>query len=120
MAKCKKCGEALPDPAEACPLCGTSPGIETITDLPGSGLKNAQRELKEEIELEREKKSMMEEAECRGCGEVLVGGAEICPKCGFAPGAQTITDLPRANIKEAHRKLKEEIEEIREQRGRGE
>jgi len=120
MANCEKCGESLPDPAGVCPLCGTGPGIETITDLPGAGLKNAHKELKEEIELEREKKSMMEEAECRGCGDTLVKGAEICPKCGLAPGAQTMTDLPRANIKEAHRKLKQEIKEIREQKEREE
>jgi ribosomal protein L32 len=48
-------------------------------------------------------------AKCRDCGEPLPSGIETCPKCGLVGGAETITDLPPADVKGARDKLREEI-----------
>jgi hypothetical protein len=54
-------------------------------------------------------------AKCKECGEPLSRKVDACPKCGVAGGPETITDLPRANLRKAHKQLKEEIKEIRKQ-----
>lgn len=58
---------------------------------------------------------------CKNCGAELKATEkhsheELCPRCGVAPGIETITDLPKANVREAHRKLKNEIKEIKEEK----
>jgi predicted ATP-dependent serine protease len=46
---------------------------------------------------------------CKNCGTEVERIAPVCPSCGEAPGAaETITDLPKANVKEADKKLKAE------------
>ena len=55
-------------------------------------------------------------AKCRDCGEPLPSDNETCPKCGLSGGPEAITDLPPLHLKEAHRQLKKEIKEAREQR----
>jgi RNA polymerase subunit RPABC4/transcription elongation factor Spt4 len=53
-------------------------------------------------------------AKCNNCGEPLHVDAETCPKCGLAGGPETITDLPRADVKGARARLKEDIKDARE------
>ena len=48
---------------------------------------------------------------CKSCGTEMKKGAPACPSCGEAPGmAETITDLPGANVKKARKELLAEIE----------
>jgi RNA polymerase subunit RPABC4/transcription elongation factor Spt4 len=54
-------------------------------------------------------------AECEKCGEDLKGDPEICPACGFNPGTQTITDLPKTKIR--RRKRKEDLGVPKKERG---
>jgi ribosomal protein L32 len=53
-------------------------------------------------------------AKCRKCGEPLVVDTETCPKCGVTGGPETITDLPRADVKDARAKLRRDIKAERE------
>jgi ribosomal protein L32 len=119
MARCKDCGEPIPAPDDPCPKCGLSPGPETLTDMPAPDLKGSRKQLSEEIELGRERDRAVAEAECRECGTLLTTG-NICPKCGVAGGPQTITDMPKSNIREADRQLRKEIKEAREREKRQE
>jgi predicted ATP-dependent serine protease len=51
---------------------------------------------------------------CKSCGTALEKTAPVCPRCGEVPGmAETITDLPKANIKEARKELLAEIGDSR-------
>jgi hypothetical protein len=84
MDTCKNCGAEIKHSAADCPDCGQTGGGQTITDLPGAHTKD---------------KTPMEGDE----GEL-----------GASGGGQTITDLPKVHLREAHRKLKEEIKEARE------
>ena len=120
MAKCRDCGEPLPSDNETCPKCGLNPGPETITDLPKTDVKGARAKLREEIQFERERGEMVSAAECKSCGEPLSHEDEACPKCGLAGGPETITDLPPLHLREAHKQLKKEIKEAREQQKRKE
>lgn len=38
-------------------------------------------------------------AECENCGEETDDPKEICPGCGFNPGPQTVTDLPKGRLR---------------------
>jgi len=51
---------------------------------------------------------------CDKCGGDVAKEIDICPSCGLAPGPQAMSDLPKMSLREAHRKLKEEIREERE------
>jgi len=94
MAKCKSCGTEVKHETETCPSCGQLGGTaQTITDLPGSGVKEGREKLLTEIHEEHLKEKDVE---------------------GVSGGAQTISDLPKVNLREAHKKLKEEIGEARE------
>jgi len=49
-------------------------------------------------------------AKCESCGEEIEKSTPVCPSCGEEPGmAETITDLPGAHVKEAHKELMSEI-----------
>jgi RNA polymerase subunit RPABC4/transcription elongation factor Spt4 len=56
-------------------------------------------------------------AKCRKCGEPLTVDVETCPKCGLAGGAETITDLPKADVKGARAKLRDDIRSDKERQG---
>ena len=114
MAKCKDCGESLPAPDDPCPKCGLSPGPETLTDMPGADVKGTRSRLKEDIAFTREREELISVAECRECGESLPTEADSCPRCGLAPGPETLTDYPRVDFKKARKQLKEEIKEAKE------
>jgi|SRR5665647_963736 len=94
MATCKNCGTEVKHETETCPSCGQLGGTaQTITDLPGSGVKEGRKKLFDEIHEEHLHEEDVE---------------------GVSGGAQTISDLPKVNLREAHKKLKEEIREKRE------
>lgn len=114
MSKCKSCGAPLESPADKCPSCGAAGGAETVTNIP-AGIKEARRELFEEIKGARDRKEKMAEAECRSCGAKMYDDIDTCPSCGEAGGAETI---PPAHIWRAHKQLKAEIKEIREEEKR--
>ena len=105
MEKCEHCGADLIKGGGPISEAGTVGGGQTMTDVPQSGVKSAHKELSKEIKGERERESLIESAE---------GVGEICPKCGMAGGVQTISDMPKLHLREAHRKLKEEIKEAKE------
>lgn len=105
MDKCEHCGADFIKGGGPLAEAGTVGGGETVTDYTGSHAKPEHKKLSEEIKEEREREKMVEGAS---------GRDDICPKCGMAGGPQTISDMPKLNLKEAHRKLKEEIREARE------
>lgn len=113
MRKCESCGGEMSADSENCPSCGVVGGAETVTDLP-SGIKKEMEELREEIRDERKRERLEKEATCRSCGATVYEDLESCPSCGTVGGAETITDLPKLHLREAHRKLKEEIKEAHE------
>ena len=117
MAKCGDCGSDM-GPDDMCPKCGIAGGPQTITDLPGADVKGARRVLMGEISGEKRREEKLKEATCRSCGEKVYPDIDVCPHCGEAGGIETITDLPPVNLRQAHRKLKEEIREAREERKR--
>ena len=130
MKKCRKCGAEITGKdahthEDICPSCGLTGGAQTLTDLPPAGIKKSDRKLKEEIEAKREREQLVAAATCRNCGVEITAPEKhrheevICPSCGLAPGIESMTDLPRANVREAHRKLKAEIKEIKEQKKSG-
>ncbi len=104
MAKCEHCGAELTESGHLLDE-GAAGGGQTITDMPSADVKGARKELIAEIKSEREREARREESS---------GRVNVCPKCGMAGGVQTISDLPRANLREAHRKLKEEIREAKD------
>jgi len=114
MAKCKNCGTEVKHEVELCPSCGTSGGAQTITDLPRANTKGARKELMSEIEDHKTRQANITEASCENCGAALPELEAPCPSCGTSGGAQTISDLPKVNLRAAHKKLKEEIKEARE------
>jgi ribosomal protein L32 len=83
--------------------------------MPAADLKGSRERLKEEIEMDRERERAIAAAECRECGTLLTTGS-VCPKCGVVGGPETITDMPGPHLREAHRQLKKEIKEAREQK----
>jgi ribosomal protein L32 len=111
MAKSKGGNKRAGGPDDICPQCGLVGGAETITDLPGAGTRAARKELLGEIGEERSREEHVLEAEGKSSGDV-------CPHCGYTGGAETITDLPPVHLREAHRKLKAEISEAKEERKR--
>jgi uncharacterized OB-fold protein len=114
LKKCKSCGEEYKKEEPICPKCGEVGGPQAITDLPGSGVKEARKELLGEIKETQKTKEKMLEASCRSCGTKVYENLDVCPSCGEAGGIQAITDLPKLHLREAHRKLKEEIREAKE------
>lgn len=48
-------------------------------------------------------------ADCEECGKAMDPGDEICPACGYAPGPQTVTDMPKTKIWKRKKKT-EDIE----------
>ena len=114
MAKCKSCGVEVKHDVDLCPSCGTSETAQTITDLPGANTKAARKELFGEIKDQKTREANISGASCQNCGTDLPEVDAPCPSCGLSGGAQTISDLPRLHLREAHQKLKEEIKEARE------
>lgn len=45
-------------------------------------------------------------AECENCGEPIRKPVSICPKCGYNPGPETITDMFPARKRAKRRKKK--------------
>lgn len=119
MAKCKDCGTEYEKDAPICPTCGMNPSVQTLTDLPGADIKGANRELRKGIKETREHREELLEATCRSCGAKVYKELDPCPNCGAAGGAQTITDLPKVHLREAHKKLKEEIREAKRKKSEG-
>lgn len=114
MRKCKSCGTEYEKKQELCPKCGIGPGPQTITDMPSANIKGNRAELISDIKDAGDRESKVEAASCKSCGTPVSHGDEWCPDCGKGGGSQTITDMPRVNLKEAHKKLKEDIKEARE------
>jgi uncharacterized OB-fold protein len=115
MAKCKNCGTEVKHEVETCPSCGQLGGTaQTITDLPGADLKGERKKLFAEIREEKAPEGLISGASCESCGTKLTEEDAACPSCGMSGGAQTISDLPKVNLRAAHKKLKEEIREARE------
>jgi uncharacterized OB-fold protein len=48
-------------------------------------------------------------AECKDCGKPLPTDADLCPHCGDTPGAEAMTEMPGAKVKESDHKLRDEI-----------
>lgn len=130
MRKCKDCGAEITGSEahrheDICPSCGLAGGAQAITDLPPASIKKSDRILKEEIEAKREGEQLVAAATCRNCGAEVTGlethrHDDACPSCGLAGGIAAMTDLPPASIRQAQKKLKAEIKEIKEQKKRGE
>lgn len=116
MRKCKSCGTEYEKKHNLCPKCGIAPGPQALTDLQPADLKAAGARRREEAKEARERRANVEEASCRSCGAPVGKSDEWCPDCGKGGGPQTITDLPSVHLREAHRKLKEEIREAKEKR----
>lgn len=105
MKKCEHCGAELIEGGGPFAEPGTVGGGETITDMNPSHVKGEHAQLSEEIKDERRREALIQGAS---------GREDICPKCGTVGGAETISDMPKLHLREAHRKLKEEIREARE------
>ena len=115
MAKCKSCGTEVKHEVDTCPSCGQLGGTaQTITDLPGANTKAARKELFAEIREEKVREGKISDVTCENCGTQLTDEEAACPSCGISGGGQTISDLPKVNLRAAHKKLKEEIKEARE------
>ena len=114
MAKCKNCGTEVKHDVDLCPSCGTNGIAQTITDLPGANTKAARKELFSEIKDTKAREANISSASCENCGTELPEVDAACPGCGMSGGAQTISDLPKVNLRAAHKKLKEETREARE------
>lgn len=98
MPKCKKCGTDFSEFEENCPYCGTVATADTITDImdkpiSGSGKsKKGKKDKKPLFSRVRREEKHKADCECKKCGASLHDG-EICPKCGFSPGVESITSV---------------------------
>jgi len=88
MAKCKNCGSKVKRKELSCPQCGKNPGVQTITDLPKTKIRRDK--VPEDLSVPASERDLV----CESCRSKVPGGLNICPKCGLAMTAQTITDLP--------------------------
>lgn len=98
MPKCSKCKADLSEFEETCPYCGTGIGIESITQImeeskaESGRVKKENKEKKPRFRLGR-KKDHKAGCKCEKCGSSLYDNTEICPKCGYTPGVETITSI---------------------------
>ena len=74
MAKCRRCGEELPEETGRCPRCG---GAEDATTASRGGTKVR-------LEKDGENRPGSEDltGRCTACGKAVKAGAGVCPHCG--------------------------------------
>ena len=74
MAKCRRCGEELPEETGRCPRCGGTGGAATAS-TGGSRVR---------LEKDGENRPGPEEltGRCTACGKAVKAGAGVCPHCG--------------------------------------
>lgn len=97
MPKCKKCGSDFSEFEENCPYCGTDPGVESITDIMdkthGGSSKEEKKQKRSFFSRGEKKDKHGAGCKCEKCGHTSKESFEICPKCGFGPNVESITDI---------------------------